>query len=88
MLVVAAAWFAGWGHVAFNGIQSCKKAERAWFEADKRRDWASAELYRDHAEAARNALTIAVGVGFAMPLCFLVLYEARRCLNSSPRGRS
>jgi hypothetical protein len=83
-LIIGVPWFIYWGHAAYASIGARDEAEAAWFEADRRQDWASASAYEEQRRAAANDLVRAVAWGFFLPLALLVAGE----LDAGIRGGS
>ena len=76
-IVAAAAlcWFLYWGHAAYVSSQAHDQAEAAEFEAERRRDWASAEMNEQARKAATQAMIRSISWGFFIPLALLVAGE-------------
>jgi hypothetical protein len=81
-LLPLAVWFVLWGWVALASVDKRDQAERAWFDADQRRDWPAAEHNRLEASSARRWMAIAAGAGFGLPFLWLLGLEARRLVSA------
>ena len=74
-LLVGIPWFLYRGHAAYVCVNARDSAETAWFDADSRRDWASAAAHEQERRAATEDLVRAVAWGFFLPLALLVAAE-------------
>jgi len=74
-LLIGVPWFLYWGHAAYLSVTARDSAEAAWFDADSRRDWASAATHEQERRSATEDLVRAIAWGFFLPLALLVAAE-------------